>query len=328
MSIRKNKSLTLAAAKAGISERSARRIDVVAVLPSQNPRRYWSSRVDPFADVWDGEVVPLLKSAPTFMAVTLLRKLQDDHPGRFPDGMLRTLQRHLRKWRALQGPAREVFFPQEHAPGRQGLSDFTSVGELRMTIADRPFAHIPYHFVLAFSRWEHVEVVEGGESFEALSKGLQNALWQAGGAPEEHRSDSLSAAFKNLSEQEDFTARYSGLLEHYGMVGTRNNRGLGHENGSVESSHRHLKEAIEQALLPGTATSTTELAMRRSCARRSCGATGATPPPSASSASSCRISRSDAPPTSSRRKRASRAAVRSPCGASSTARRRARSGIG
>ena len=103
MSIRKNKSQALAAAKAGISERSARRIDVVAVLPSQNPRRYWSSRANPFADVWDAEVVPLLKAAPTLMAVTLLRKLQDDHPSRFPDGMLRTLQRHLRKWRALQG---------------------------------------------------------------------------------------------------------------------------------------------------------------------------------------------------------------------------------
>ena len=247
--IRKNKSQSLAAAKAGISERSARRIDGAAVLPSQNPRRYWSSRSNPFADVWEGDVVPLLKAAPTLMAVTLLRKLQDDHPGRFPDGMLRTLQRHVRKWRALQGPAKEVFFPQEHAPGQQGLSDFTSVGELRVTIAGRPFVHILYHFVLAFSRWEHVEVVEGGESFEALSKGLQNALWQAGGAPEEHRSDSLSAAFKNLAEEDDFTARYSGLLEHYGMVGTRNNRGLGHENGSVESSHRYLKEAIEQALL-------------------------------------------------------------------------------
>jgi len=103
--------------------------------------------------------------------------------------------------------------------------------------------------VLAFSRWEHAEVVEGGESFEALSKGLQNALWQAGGAPQEHRSDSLSAAFKNLVEEEDFTARYNGLLDHYGMAGTRNNRGQSHENGSVESSHRFLKEAIEQALL-------------------------------------------------------------------------------
>ena len=123
------------------------------------------------------------------------------------------------------------------------------MGALRITIANVPFAHILYHFVLAFSRWEHAEVVDGGESFEALSKGLQNALWQAGGAPREHRSDSLSAAFKNLAEEEDFTVRYTALLDHYGMAGTRNNRGVSHENGSVEASHRYLKEAIEQALL-------------------------------------------------------------------------------
>ena len=249
MKIRKNKSQVLAAAKAGISERSARRIDSLVTLPSQNPRRYWRSRPDPFALVWATEIVPLLKSAPKLMAITLLRKLQDDHPGRFPDGMLRTLQRHIRQWRALEGPPKEVFFPQEHAPGHRGLSDFTAMGDLRITIADAPFAHILYHFVLAFSRWEHAEVVEGGESFESLSKGLQNALWQAGGAPQEHRSDSLSAAFKNLTEEKDFTVRYTGLLDHYGMAGTRNNRGVSHENGSVESSHRYLKEAIEQALL-------------------------------------------------------------------------------
>jgi len=142
-----------------------------------------------------------------------------------------------------------VFFPQEHAPGERGLSDFTDLGELNVTIAGAPFAHLLYHFVLAFSRWEHAEVIEGGESFEALSRGLQNALWQAGGAPREHRSDSLSAAFKNLKQEEDFTTRYTGLLEHYGMSGTRNNRGLSHEHGSVESSHRYLKEAIDQALL-------------------------------------------------------------------------------
>jgi hypothetical protein len=249
MKIRKNKSQELSAAKAGISERSARRIESLATLPSQTPRRYWRSRADPFADVWDAEVVPLLKGAPKLMAVTLLRKLQDDHPERFSDGALRTLQRHIRHWRALEGPPKEVFFPQDHAPGQRGLSDFTAMGELRITIASEPFAHILYHFVLAFSRWEHAEVVEGGESFEALSKGLQNALWQVGGAPQEHRSDSLSAAFKNLAQEEDFTARYTALLDHYGMAGTRNNRGLSHENGSVEASHRYLKEAIEQALL-------------------------------------------------------------------------------
>src|SRR5450759_5380880 len=249
MKIRKNKSQVLAAAKTGISERSARRIEHAVTLPSQTPRRYWRSRTDPFAQVWDTEVVPLLKSAPKLMAITLLRKLQDDHPERFPDGVLRTLQRHIRQWRALEGPPKEVFFPQEHAPGHRGLSDFTAMGDLLITIAGVMFAHILYHFVLAFSRWEHVEVVAGGESFEALSKGLQNALWQAGGAPQEHRTDSLSAAFKNLAEEEDFTVRYTALLDHYSMAGTRNNRGVSHENGSVESSHRYLKEAIEQALL-------------------------------------------------------------------------------
>jgi hypothetical protein len=251
MKHRKDKTQELAAAKAGFSERSARRIGSSATvsLPSQTPRRYWRSRADPFADVWDTQVVPLLKSTPKLMTITLLRKLQDDHPGRFPDGMLRTLQRHVRQWRALAGPPKEVFFPQEHRAGHRALSDFTAMGKLCVTIAGALFVHILYHFVLAFSRWEHVEVVEGGESFQALSNGLQNALWQAGGAPQEHRTDSLSAAFKNLAEEQDFTERYTALLDHYGMAGTRNNRGVSNENGSVESSHRYLKEAIEQALL-------------------------------------------------------------------------------
>ncbi len=132
------------------------------------------------------------------------------------------------------------------------VEDFTAMSKLCVTEVagtQRYSRTILYHFVLAFSRWEYVEVVEGGESFVALSMGLQNALWQAGGTPQEHRTDSLSAAFKNLDEEQDFTVRYTALLEHYGLTGTRNNRGVSHENGSVESSHRYLKEAIEQALL-------------------------------------------------------------------------------
>lgn len=249
MTHRKHHTQELAAAKAGMSTRSARRIEGLASLPSQRPRRYWRSRADPLGAVWESEVVPLLKSTPGLMAITILRKLQDDHPDEFPDGVLRTLQRRMRQWRAFAGPEKEVFFAQQHAPGHMGLSDFTDMSELRITIAGVAFDHLLYHFVLAFSRWEYAGVVTGGESFEALSGGLQNALWQAGGVPREHRTDSLSAAFKNLTEQEDFTARYSALLEHYEMVGTRNNRGQSHENGSVEASHRHLKQAIEQALL-------------------------------------------------------------------------------
>src|SRR5690606_6423293 len=44
-------------------------------------------------------------------------------------------------------------------------------------------------------------VVLGGESFVALAEGLQNALWTLGGAPAEHRTDSLSAAFRNLDRE-------------------------------------------------------------------------------------------------------------------------------
>lgn len=249
MSKRKHQSQQIAAAQAGISVRSARRIERDARLPSQKPRRHWRSRPDPFAAVWESEVVPMLAAAPRLQAITILRTLQEQHPEQYPDSTRRTLERRLRQWRAQCGPEQEVFFPQQHAPGMQGLSDFTDMAELGVTIAGQPFAHRLYHFVLAFSRWEYASIVEGGESFEALSAGLQNALWQAGGCPREHRTDSLSAAFKNLHEEADFTARYAALLAHYGMSGTRNNRGLGHENGSVESAHRHLKAAIDQALL-------------------------------------------------------------------------------
>jgi hypothetical protein len=249
MNNRKHQSQKIAAAKSGMSERTARRVEQNAELPSQQPRAYWRSRPDPFADVWESEVVPLLRSVPKLKAITLLRKLQEDHPERFPDSMRRTLERHVSQWRALEGPSKEVFFPQTYQPGVRGLSDFTHMEKLGVTIAGVAFGHMLYHFVLAFSRWEYASVVDTGESFQALAAGLQNALWQAGGCPSEHRSDSLSAAFKNLQEKDDFTVRYAALLEHYGMEGTRNNRGLGHENGSVESSHRYLKEAVDQALL-------------------------------------------------------------------------------
>jgi len=249
MSKRKHHTQEIAAAKAGISVRSARRIDRDPRPPSQKPRRHWRSRPDPFIEVWDTEVVPMLTNAPRLQAVTILRKLQDDHPGQYPDSVRRTLERRISHWRAMAGPPKEIFFPQQHEPGARGLSDFTIMTDSGVTIAGVPFDHRLYHFVLAFSRWEYACVVEGGESFEALSNGLQNALWQAGGCPREHRTDSLSAAFKNEKEQEDFTVRYAALLEHYEMNGTRNNRGLGHENGSVESSHRYLKEAVDQALM-------------------------------------------------------------------------------
>jgi hypothetical protein len=248
MTLRRTHSQEVAAAKVGISPRSARRIEAKPILPSQKPRRRWRSRPDPLAEVWESEIVPLLTADPGLLGTTVLSHLQDLHPGRF-HGVLRTLQRRIRQWRALAGPAKEIFFPQQHEPGRMGLSDFTEAGELRVTIVGIPLAHRLYHFSFAFSGWEHAEVIEGGESFVALAHGLQNALWQAGGVPAEHRTDSLSAAFKNLQEEDDFTARYAELCRHYGMTPSRNNRGLAHENGTIEAANRHLKRALDQALM-------------------------------------------------------------------------------
>lgn len=132
-----------------------------------------------------------------------------------------------------------------------GLSDFTDMAGLGVTVAGQPLDHRLYHFRLAYSGWEHAHVVLGGESFVALAEGLQNALWSLGGVPADHRSDSLSAAFRNLERDaaEDATRRYEELCAHYGMVASRNNRGVAHENGSIESPHGHLKRAIEDALL-------------------------------------------------------------------------------
>ena len=240
-----------ASAKAGISERTGQRIESGRIGVLEPKERHWRTRKDPFAEVWDSEIVPLLEEQPALDPTTLFEDLQDRHPGQFGNGKKRTFQRRVKAWKALHGPDKEVMFRQVQEPGRQGLSDFTELKGVTVTIAGEPLAHRLYHFRLAYSGWSHVTVVLGGESFSALAEGLQAALWRLGGAPLEHRTDSLSAAFKNLSveAQQDLTKRYEALCRHYGMAATRNNRGVSHENGAVESPHGHIKRRIAQALL-------------------------------------------------------------------------------
>jgi hypothetical protein len=125
------------------------------------------------------------------------------------------------------------------------------MADLAITIAGEPLDHRLYHFRMVYSGFEHAHVILGGESYVALAEGLQNALWALGGAPSEHRSDSLSAAFRNLDDdaRADLTKRYDALCAHYGMEPTRNNAGIAHENGSVESSHGHLKKTVKDGVL-------------------------------------------------------------------------------
>jgi transposase InsO family protein len=244
----------IAAAKAGFSTATAYRMEADPRLPSQKQKPRGRRRPDPLVSVWDGEVMPMLAAAPSIRAVAIFEELCRRHP-EIATGVRRTLERRIAQWRALNGPNRDVIFRQEHPPGRMGLSDFTDMVTLGITIAGEPFGHRLYHFRLAFSGFEHAHVVLGGESFVALAEGLQNALWALGGVPEQHRSDSLSAAFCNLDREarEDLTRRYEELCGHYGMTPSRNNRGVAHENGAIESSHGHLKKGLgDELLLRGT----------------------------------------------------------------------------
>ena len=250
MTFRKTDPTAVAAAKASMSVATAYRIETDPRLPSHKKMPRGRRRPDPLADIFETEVVPLLTAAPGIRPVAIFEEMMRRHP-ELGSGIRRTLERRIRAWRAVHGKEQEVMFRQTHEPGRVGLSDFTDMGKAGITIAGQPLAHRLYHFRLAYSGFEHAHVVLGGESFVALAQGLQNALWCLGGVPREHRTDSLSAAFRNLNNQaqQDLTRRYEDLCGHYGMTPTRNNTGIAHENGAIEGPHGHLKRAIADALL-------------------------------------------------------------------------------
>ena len=238
MKSRKTDTPSRAAAKAGFSTASAYRLEHDPQRPSQKPTSRGRRRPDPLAGIFDEEVVPMLENAPGLRAIAIYEEMMRRHPQLDP-GVRRTLERRVRAWRALHGPDQEVIFRQRHQPGRMGLSDFTAMGDLGVEVAGVVLDHRLYHFCLAYSGFEHAHVVLGGERYVALAEGLQNALWTLGGAPLEHRTDSLSAAFRNLdrSAREDLTSRYDALCLHYGMRPTRNNRGVAHENGAIASAN-------------------------------------------------------------------------------------------
>jgi hypothetical protein len=247
-----SKTMEAAAAAAAMSVRSAQKWQG-GPLPSERRRpRHWRTWPDAFAEVWDTEVVPLLRSDEkgVLQAGTLLEVLDEKHPGQFGISQLRTLQRKLRDWRALHGPEKEVFFPQKHPPGREAQMDFTHATELGVTIRGALLEHLLFEFVLSFSGWTWSEVAFG-ETFEALSAGVQGAVWELGGSPAVARTDNLSAATHELrlSGGRAFNRRWKALLDHYEMTPTRINPGESHEDGVVEQKHNRTKSALAQALV-------------------------------------------------------------------------------
>ena len=247
--IMEGKTQQASAATAGMSARSARRWQR-GPLPSEKKKRSWRTRPDAFSGVWEEEIVPLLRrdAREKLQATVLLEWLDERYPGRFNASHLRTLQRRLRDWRALNGPDREVYFEQEHPPGREAQMDFTHCDSLEVTIGGEPFEHMLFEFILSHSGWRYAQVCFS-ETFAALVSGLQGALWELGAVPEVVRSDNLGAATHDLKDGRDFNGRYKAILDHYGLKATRTNSYSAHENGVAEQGHRRLKDAVAQELI-------------------------------------------------------------------------------
>lgn len=248
MELGKGESLSSAALRSGMSENTARRYREGGLPGQRRVVRQYRTRPDPFAGVWP-EVEGMLEQAPGLEAVTIFELLRGRPELSFSDGQLRTLQRRIRRWRASQGPEREVMFAQEHRPGEYAQSDFTSMTELRICLGGEPFDHLVFHFVLPYSNWETGGICFA-ESFEALIGGFQAAVWELGKVPKLHRTDNLSAATHELGDGgRTFNERYLGALAHYQVKPDCNTPGRGHENGDVEQAHHRFKRAVQQALL-------------------------------------------------------------------------------
>lgn len=236
--------LEVAAAKTGMSENTARKY-LRRGGAVEKVDRNWRTRPDPFSEVWP-EITNLLKADPGLEAKTILEWLIESHPNEFSLAHLRTLQRRVRDWRALEGPDKEVFFPQNIQPGRQSQSDYTNCNELGITIAGQPFPHLLFHFLLPYSRWE-TAFIAYSESYESLTDGYARAVHELGAVAPEHRTDNLAAAVP-IGKRDEFQKRWKNFLHYYKVIPSTNNPGLSHENGSIEKSHHLLKNSLDQRL--------------------------------------------------------------------------------
>ena len=252
-----------ASLKANMDRKTGRKYVAAGKLPSEmiKPRTGARTRVDPFADEWPA-IAARLKETPEFEAKTLFEELVEQHPGRYVEGQLRTLQRHIRVWRATEGPDKEVFFSQQHRPGEAAQTDFTWATTLGITIAGVAFAHMLCVVTLPFSNFQWLTVCHS-ESMMALRRGVQSALFRLGRAPKYHQTDNSTAATHNIPsvataplvadettpQHRQFNDEYLALMRHFGMTPRTIAIAASEQNGDVEASNGAIKRRLEQTLL-------------------------------------------------------------------------------
>lgn len=238
----------LAALRSGMDRKTARKYRDSGMIPSEQKReRTYRTREDPFDDDWS-EMASRLHDAPELEAKALFEFLMSEKPGKYDPGQLRTFQRRVKRWRAEEGPPKEVFFPQVHRPGEAAQTDFTWAKELGITLAGESFAHMLCHVVLPYSNWEWVTVCRS-ESLLALRQGVQSAIFRLGRVPEYHQTDNSTAATHDLaSGKRGFNEEYAALMSHLGMKPRTIQIGKKHQNGDVEALNGALKRRLMQHL--------------------------------------------------------------------------------
>lgn len=242
-----------AALKADMDRKTAHKYVEAGKLPSEMTAVHdWRTRPDPFEEHW-AEVEQRLVEIPELEAKTLFEWLAEKYPGRYEPGQLRTMQRHVRVWRAAHGPDKLVMLAQAHRPGEAAQTDFTWGKDFGITIAGQLFVHMLCVLVLPYSNWQWATVCLS-ESMLALRRGVQRALLQLGRVPLYHQTDNSTAATHDVpaatpGERRPFNDEYLALMRHFGMTPRTIAVGEKEQNGDVEASNGALKRRLEQALL-------------------------------------------------------------------------------
>lgn len=257
-SYQQTENLSTSALRAGVDRKTARKYAIEGSPGPDEPRsaRQWRTRPDAFAEIWP-QVEEELGREPELEAKVLFEQVLEEHRSQFDRRQRRSFERRVRAWKLEHGPERELFFCQEHQPGERLQLDWFHASELEVRIGDEELEHLLVHAVLPYSNWEWARVCHS-ESFLSLKRGLQSALFELGGVPLICQTDQSSTATHCRGRGQagrDYNVRYLGLLAHYGMKPAVIGIKQPHENGDVESAHRHLRQAIDQALrLKGSRT--------------------------------------------------------------------------
>ena len=253
---REGKTQEQAAVKANLrSRKTVGKYEKLGKLPSElkQPRKY-RTREDAFSEAW-GTVEKMLEEAPGLEAKALFEWLQEQQPGKYQEGQLRTFQRRVSNWRVLK-KEQLLSLEQVRKPGEVLQTDGTWMNDLQIMIGGEHFAHLLIHSVLPYSNWEWGRVAQS-ESLLALRLGLQSALVKLGRVPKIHQTDNTTAATHTLGpqtrdkslEERGFNQEYLQLMAHYGLEARTIHVGNPNENGDVESANGSLKRAVEQHLL-------------------------------------------------------------------------------